>query len=157
MRKETIIAIDDAGTPLEFKIKQMPATRLYDFSIRALLLLAGTGAKTGEGGGVEALGQYIENHGFDLFSKIDHEKAKPLLEELLGCCTRLIRSPGGGSPTEQLCSLAVLDGFIQDFRTIFKLQFEALKVNYDFFGQGAESPSNSPEVIVMGKPHRTGA
>jgi hypothetical protein len=152
MRKEIIVTIDDNGAPLKFKIKQMPATKLYDFIARALLILAGSGFSMQGGEDIEGAERYLREHGLDALRGLDYEKAKPLLNELLACCTRITESG-----VEQLCTPDIMDGFISDVRTIFKLQAEAGKVNFGFFGPGQESPLSSPETLNMGKPARGAA
>ena len=42
MRKETVVTIEDRGNPLTFTIREMPATQLERWIIRAMLLLAGS-------------------------------------------------------------------------------------------------------------------
>jgi hypothetical protein len=152
MRKETVITIDDNGNALKFRVKQMPATKLYDFMVRALLTLAASGVNLGGGDDIAAAGRYLQEHGLSALGKVEYSKAKPLLDELLACCSRL--ADGG---VEQLCTPDIMDGFISDVRTIFKLQVEAVKINFNFFGPGEEKPSSSPETLNMGKPTRAGA
>jgi hypothetical protein len=146
-RKETIITIDDNGNALKFRVKQMPATKLYDFIVRALLTLAASGLNLSGEDDITSAGRYLREHGLAALSKVEYSKAKPLLDELLACCSRI--TEGG---VEQLCTPDIMDGFISDARTIFKLQLEAVKLNFSFFGQGEEKTLPSPAAMSMGKP-----
>ena len=154
MRKQNIVKITDNGKELEFSVQAMPATRHYEFTAKALLLLAGSGLETGGNVDIESAARLLQSGGLNLLGKLDYDKARPLLSELLQCCTRIVRDKPGGPVVEQPCTLESVDDFISDSRTIFKLQMEALKVNFDFFDQGLESPSNFPEALNMGRPGR---
>ena len=68
---------------------------------------------------------------------MDYAKAKPLLDEMLGCCYRVI------DRMEERVTPETADAYISDMSTLFKLRLEAFKVNFSFFGNG--SPSASPE------------
>ena len=56
---------------------------------------------------------------------VDYEKARPLLNELLECCT----------PADAVTPLTpeTADGIIEDVRTLFTLRKEALALNLGFF------------------------
>ena len=90
MRNEKIIELEDRGNKLTFKIREMSATQLEDWTMRAVLVLAGAGSDIPAGGGVEGIGKYLAEHGLAAIGNVDYAKAKPLLDEMLGCCYRVI-------------------------------------------------------------------
>ena len=129
-RKETIITIQDREQELTFKIREMPATRLESWIIRALLLLAGSGAVVPGGADIKAAGAYLAENGLTALGNVDYEKTRPLLDELLGCCSRVVER------VEERCTPESVDNYILDVTTLFKLRMEAFKVNLGFLGQG---------------------
>ena len=145
MRKETVVTIEDRGNPLTFTIREMPATQLERWIIRAMLLLAGSEGLEGLSGGVENAGKYLSEHGLKALANVEYEKAQPLLDELLACCART------DAGVEQRCTPDTVDGYIEDVRTLFKLRVEAAKLNFGFFGA---SPSDSPADLHIGKPRK---
>ena len=160
MKKQTNIVLNDDGNDLEFIIEAMPATKSYDFLVQALLLLGGCGLDLADGDetpSLEGAARSLSNGGLAKLCRLDYDKAKPLLNDLISCCTRITKDGMGGGVVKQPCTPGTIDGYITDPRTIFKLQVEALKVNFGFFGQGAESPFDSPEVLNMGQPGKAKA
>jgi len=137
MRTEKTIELEDRGNKLTFKIREMSATQLEDWTMRAVLVLAGAGSDIPAGGGVEGIGKYLAEHGLAAIGNVDYAKAKPLLDEMLGCCSRVV------DKMEEKVTPETADAYIQDMSTLFKLRLEAFKVNFSFFGSG--SPSTSPE------------
>lgn len=142
MRREEIIELTDRGNTLKFKIKEMPATRLESWIYRALLVLAGSGITTPDGSNIEEAATYLKVKGLGAIGGIDYEKAKPLLDELLQCCTRVL--PDG---VETQVDPNTADGYIEDVRTLFKLRLEAGKFNLSFFN--IDDLSKSP--LLQGK------
>ena len=47
MRREKTVIVDDRGRELQFTVREMPATRLESWIVRAGLLLAGAGVASG--------------------------------------------------------------------------------------------------------------
>lgn len=145
MRKEKTITIDDRGNALTFKVREMPATRLESWIIRAGLLLAGTGlldtggkdAPQDAGEVMSAAGKALAENGLAALGKVDYDAAKPLLDELLACCTRV------DAGMEQQLTPDVADGIIEDVRTLFALRKEALAVNFGFFAAAAPSAADA--------------
>lgn len=137
MRQEKRITIEDRGNKLEFVVREMTATQLEDWTMRAVLVLAGAGSKIPAGGGVEGIGRYIAEHGLACLGEVDYARAKPLLDEMLGCCSRVV------DKMEEKVTPETADAYIEDIATLFKLRTEALKLNFSFFGSG--TPSDSPE------------
>lgn len=131
MRQEKTIEIDDRGTPLKFKIVEMPATQLESWIFRALLLLAGCGVEVPDGSDISEAAKYLQHKGISALGSIDYNKAKPLLEELLQCCYRILQN----NATQRVES-STADGYISDVRTLFKLKWEAAKFNLSFFKDG---------------------
>lgn len=137
MRKEKLVTFEDRGKQLTFKIREMDAVSLESWIIRAIMCLAESGADIPADGGIEGIGRYLRSNGLGALAKIDYSKAKPLLDEMLMCCYRVI-----DKTLEQVTPESAI-AYIEDVKTIFQLRLEALKVNLDFFG-GANS-SGSPE------------
>ena len=137
MRNEKTIELEDRGNKLVFKVKEMSATQLEDWTMRADLVLAGAGSDIPASGGVEGIGKYLAEHGLAAIGNVDYAKAKPLLDEMLGCCYRVM------DKMEERVTPETADAYIGEVSTLFKLRLEALKVNFSFFGNG--SLSGSPE------------
>lgn len=153
MRKEKRIVVNDRGRELAFVVREMPATKLESFIVRGGLLLAASGLAQGLLGGqngeapdvahvMQAAGRLVERQGADLLravGSLDYEKARPLLADLLGCCTL----EGSVAPL----SAETADAVIEDVRTLFTLRKEALVLNLGFFaaaGPSVSQPSGSP-------------
>ncbi|MEG2172376.1 MAG: hypothetical protein RRY29_03850 [Desulfovibrionaceae bacterium] len=147
-RKEITVTFNDDGNKLTFRIVQMPATKLESWLIRAGLVLANSGAKFPEGAGLQAAGMHLASQGMSALGgvNIDYEKVKPLLDDLLHCCHRVL----DGS-VEQHVTESTVDGYITDVRNLFKLRVEALKLNLDFFDIGGLSALLNP-VTEKGTP-----
>ena len=135
MRQSKIIDIEDRGKKLTFKIREMSATQLEDWTMRAVLVLAGAGSDIPASGGVAGIGKYLAEHGLAAIGNVDYAKAKPLLDEMLGCCSRVI------DKMEEKVTPETADAYIEDMGTLFKLRLEAFKVNFSFFGNGGQSVS----------------
>ena len=135
MRKETVVTIEDRGNPLTFTIREMPATQLERWIIRAMLLLAGSEGLEGLSGGVENAGKYLSEHGLKALANVEYEKAQPLLDELLACCART------DAGIEQRCTPA----------SLILRAASGVKLNFGFFGA---SPSASPADLHIGKPRK---
>ena len=142
MRKEKTIVIDDRGKSLTFKIREMSALQLESWIARAGILLAATGILDETKVDVRNMGEIAEgvsrtlaHSGLSALGKLDYDKARPLLDELLACCSRV------DAGVEQPLTSDVLEGFIEDVRTLFTLRKEALALNFGFFAQGGPSAS----------------
>lgn len=143
MRKEKTITIDDRGNQLTFKIREMSATRLESWIIRAGLLLAGSGLlPEGEkvrdtSDALNAAGRVMAERGLTALGAIDYEKARPLLDELLGCCYHV------GAGFEHQLTPEVADGIIEDVKTLFTLRQEAMGINFGFFADAGPSDTET--------------
>lgn len=137
MARRTIeITIEDRGNPLHFVIEEMPATKLESWIIRALLLVAGAGIQVPDGADLRKAGAFLAERGVSALGTLDYDKAKPLLDELLGCCYRRLDN------ARQRCTPETLDGFVEDVQTIFRLRVEAIKLNLGFLQAEAEKLSS---------------
>ena len=144
MRQEKRITIEDRGTKLDFVIREMSATQLEDWTMRACLVLAGAGSDIPAGGGVEGIGKYLAEHGLAAVGNVDYAKAKPLLDEMLGCCSRVV------DRMEEKVTPETADAYVSDMSTLFKLRLEAFKLNFSFFGSGGLSGSpESPSTVRL--------
>lgn len=129
MRKEVEVKVNDRGKELTFKIKEMSASQQESWVIRAGLLL-------GKGDLSDVLATETTQM-LKVLSGIDYDKAKPLLDELLGCCYLV------HNKTVTQLNPSTVDGVIEDVSTLFKLKIEAFKVNFNFFL--AVNPSGSSD------------
>lgn len=142
MRKEKTIVIDDRGKSLTFKIREMSALQMEGWIARAGILLAATGildetrVDVRNAGEIAAgVARAVGESGISALGRLDYDKARPLLDELLSCCSRV------DAGVEQPLTPDVLEGFIEDVRTLFTLRKEALALNFGFFAQGGPSAS----------------
>lgn len=134
-RRTKEIRITDRTTVLEFRIVEMPATRLEAWLQRASVIIAGAGtsvsleeiAKGGTTDGATVLDMLIQ-----LIGGLDYDKAKGLLDEMLECCYRK------DGKHEERCTIESLDMYVEDVATIFRLRKEALELNLSFLFKGAK-------------------
>ncbi len=140
MRKSVEIKLEDRGQDLTFRIEEMPATRLESWIIRAVLLLAGAGLAEAPGRfDLKEAGAFLAEKGLSVLGRVDYDQAKPLLDELLGCCHRVV------GKAEERISPANIDDHIKDVGNLFRLKAEALKVNLGFLSGGLGNLFSSPE------------
>ena len=143
MRNETRVIIEENGQRHEFAIRQMSATQLEWWILRAIPCI-GPALELPDGAGVEAIGAALEKHGVAALMKIDPEKAKPLLDEMLTCASRVV--DGNLYPV----SINTVDAFFSGVGSLFKLRVECFKANFGFFVNAARSGSpesaNAPKV-----------
>jgi hypothetical protein len=154
MRKEITVQLEDRGKQLTFKIKEMPATKMERWIIRALLLLLrGENAASLDSAqsavsssDLNKAANFLMKDGVKALARVDYEEAEPLLEELLNCCRRV------DAGVDQLCTSDTVDGYIEDVRTLFKLRMEAAKLNLSFFTEKAStSPAEQPTIKIQRK------
>ena len=125
-RKSITLTLQDRDQELTFKIKEMSAVQLEGWMCRALLLMAGSGIQVPNTADIRAAGAYLAEKGLVALGNVDFEKAQPLLDELLGCCSRVVEK------VQERCTPATVDAYIQDVKTLFTLRMEALKLNLGF-------------------------
>jgi hypothetical protein len=138
-RRIKIITLQDREQTLRFEIKEMPATKLQDWMLRALLLIAGAGVEVPDGSDLKKAGAYLAVNGLQALESVDYDKARPLLDEMVKCCTRLIEN------VREQCSLDTVDNYIEDVTTLFQLEKEAFSHNLGFLLTGGESLFAFPE------------
>jgi hypothetical protein len=135
-RKERVITIQDREQELTFKIREMPASKLESWVGRASMLIAGSASKVPNGFDVGRAGALLAEKGLMALASIDSEKARPLLDELLGCCSRLVER------VEERCTPDTVDNYILDVTTLLTLRLEALRLNLGFFAPAVEMLSD---------------
>ncbi len=131
-RKTVDIQIDDRGNKLDFVIEEMPATQLERWITRAVICVSGSAnTDISSVGGLSQAGDMLAGRGLGvltaMLNTLDYDKVAPLLDEMLACCYRKV---DGG--VRMRCTPALLDGFVEDVSTIFKLRMEAIKLNLGF-------------------------
>ena len=152
MLKEKVITINDNGNNLTFKIRQLTATKQEELIVKALLLLANK-----EIGDVNVdklkenpQGVFNTKMLFAALEKVDFIKVKEISDVLLGCCYRVV------GKVEEQCTPETVDGYIEDFKTLFTLKKEAFTLSFNFFGQDGNSQDTiSKPTISIGKVSKT--
>lgn len=128
---ETILELKDGknedGTDrmIKVRIKFMGAYKAEQWMIRAALALGrGLGSNF-------SLSDIRKDHGklIGAIANLDYKTAKPLLDELLACCS-LLNGEQAIQLTESSC------GLIQSPLTILRLRLESAKLNFSFFQDG---------------------
>lgn len=129
MRKEKTVTFDDDGNQLTFRIRQMSATQLESWVIRLGLLFAGSGGKIDvpSDGGIGAVIEAFRRNPMTVLSGVKYEDLRPLYDELLDEVERI------DGKIAVKCTPDVLDSFVGDFKTLFQLRWEVLKLNFNFF------------------------
>lgn len=133
-RRSMSLELLDRGERKEFEITEMSATRLEAWLARALIAL-GPALGKGEGEPADLAEAGAELGRITLMSlargvgALDYDKAKPLWDELLGCCKR--------KDTGMILDPGTVDGYIADVATLIKLKMEAAKFNLSFLGLAA--------------------
>ena len=130
MRKEIEITIEegrDAGKT--FKIVEMPASQMDRWATRAICLFGKSG------NGIAVLANMDTGNLLEMLSKIDYEKAEPLLNELLECAS--FKKDG----VYVAMKGALVDSVVEDWTTIFRLRMEALHLSLDFLEEEKGSKS----------------
>ena len=155
MRKEKIVYIVDDGNELVFKVKQMSAIKQERWINRVLILASGANVLSGVLSGLKLnkLQNGLKNLTIDkmvsILGGIDYDKVEPLYNELLECCYH-VPDKGNLNFTTQL-NADNADSIIGDVKTLYKLRMEALKINFGFFSNGVQSPSQKQADIVITK------
>ena len=152
MLKEKIITLNDNGNNITFKIRQLPATQQEELIIKALLMLANKEVGDVDVNKLRENPQSVLNLKVILgaLEKIDFVKVKEISDILLGCCYRMV------GKMEERCTPETVDGYIEDFRTLFMLKKEAFSLSFDFFGEDGNSQTTaSKPTISIGNTSRT--
>lgn len=155
MRKEKIVEIVDDGNLLTFKIKQMSAIKQERWINKVLILAAGANVLSSvfSNFNINKISNSFKdmnlNKFMEMFGKLDYEKVEPLYNELLECCSHIPDKNNVNFATPLNSNNA--DSIISDFKTLYKLRFEALKLNFSFFKSGAKSPNQKTADITYTK------
>lgn len=155
MRKEKIVEIMDDGNLLTFKIKQMSAIKQERWINKVLILAAGANVLSSvfSSFNINKISNSFKdmnlNKFMEMFGKLDYEKVEPLYEELLECCSHIPDKNNVNFATPLNSNNA--DSIISDFKTLYKLRFEVLKLNFSFFKSGAKSPNQKTADITYTK------
>jgi hypothetical protein len=139
-RRTVQVSLKDRDANIVFKVTEMSAIDLEDYTIRLGLAL---GSALGEhAGDMEGLFSRKDLPAViaKAISKADYSKLKPLLEEMLARCAVYVPEPG----VEMACTRDVMKDVVYDMRTVIKLRGEILKLNYSFLQEGQGSPSDFP-------------
>lgn len=140
MRKEKFITITEDGQDFDFVIKQMTASQLEWWILRAIQII-GPALDVEAERGLEGVGKALAEQGLSSLSKVDLEKAKPLLDEMLGTASRVLDG------SKHKCTPDTIDATFASVASLFKLRMECFKHNLDFFGQGDLSVSQAEKSI----------
>lgn len=143
-RKETTIGIIDGDIEKKFRIRQMPVTKLEAWIAQTLLLVGNSELDSAALSGGAAAGAGMAAAGMKALAGVSYEKAKPLYDELLGCCAVIVEG------TFHDLSMDNADVHIEDVKTLFKLRMEAAKLNFDFFDFGALSKLMTEKMTAAG-------
>lgn len=155
MLKVKTIELMDGSNSFTFEVRQMSAVQLYDYMNRLVLLFADGNLKITMDSDLGDLGKLFLADGLGMLKGIDYEKARPMMDELLGCCWHVVK----GTDKQRL-SLDILDAIITDPRNIYKLLVASIKHNFGFFMAGVketeveESQSNTPVQVNIGRPRK---
>lgn len=115
----------------QFLITELSAAAAEEWAIRAFLAMASSGVDIPDE--VSAMGfAGVASAAFDSLGKIPYEKAKPLLDEMMGC-VQIIPDPGRPNVVR-----ALIDDDIEEIATRFNLRREVLALHTDFFKSAAQ-------------------
>ena len=144
MRKTEIIKLVDDGKELTFRITQMPATKAERWANKAMFLLIGAGKDIKKNAKIEDVIKVI--------ASIDYDKAEPLYNELIECCTFLPDGNANGAGIG--CTQDTIDAQIIDPRNLYKLRMASAKLNFSFFMNVLQSQDPKANTITFSKTSR---
>ncbi len=148
MRKEVIITLEDDGASRMFRIRQMPAVKQERWINRIVTLLLGGGAINNIT--LSGLQEKFAEGKFDellkVFGSLKFEDIEPLYNELLECCEYI--PDQNDRKFSNPMTAETIGSVIMDFRNLYKLRLEALKVNFSFFSIGESSPKDTEEPTI---------
>ena len=143
MRKTEIIKLIDDGQERTFRITQMPATKAERWVNRAAFLLVGAGKelRSDKLDDIEGIIKAI--------ATIDYDKAEPLYNELIECCTFLPDGNvnGGGIA----CTQDTIDAQIVDPMNLYRLRMASAKLNFGFFMNVLQFQDHKQDTITFSK------
>lgn len=129
---KTITIKDGRDAGKTFVITEMPARPAYDWSLRAIFALMNAGFEVPDdiaGGGMASIAAL----GIKALGKAHYDDMKPLLDEMLACVV-IVPDPSRPNITR-----SDIDRDIEDVKTFFVLQKEALMVHVAPFIEGVKS------------------
>ena len=144
MRKTEIIKLVDDGKELTFRITQMPATKAERWANKAMFLLIGAGKDIKKNAKIEDVIKVV--------ASIDYDKAEPLYNELIECCTFLPDGNANGAGIG--CTQDTIDAQIIDPRNLYKLRMASAKLNFSFFMNVLQSQDPKANTITFSKTSR---
>ena len=144
MRKTEIIKLVDDGKELTFRITQMPATKAERWANRAIFLLIGAGKDIKKDSNIDDVIKAI--------ASVDYDKAEPLYNELIECCTYLPDGNANGAGIG--CTQDTIDAQIVDPLNLYKLRLASAKLNFSFFMSALQSQDPKANTITFSKTSR---
>ena len=139
-RKKIEITLKDGENEWHFEIVKMSAVKLESWIIRAALALTSSGIKVPVGADLKKVGaSLIKENIINFIGNLEYDKAMPLLNEMLECCSRVL-----GNAREK-CTLDSVSNYIEDIETLFELRKEAVKLNLGFLREKLDKNSDSQE------------
>ena len=141
MRKTEIIKLMDDGQERTFRITQMPATKAERWANRAMFLIIGAGKDIKKDATLDDVIRMI--------ASIDYDKAEPLYNELIECCTFLPDGNANGAGIG--CTQDTIDAQIIDPMNLYKLRMAAAKLNFGFFMSALQSQDPKANTITFSK------
>ena len=141
MRKEKTVVLDDRGNKLTFKIREMSATDMSFWALRAFKALGAAGVELPDGADIRTALKLISANFQTMCKNIDLGDVRGLLDDLLRMCWRVV------GKVEEPVTPETVNDYIEDVHTLWALYAEAFKVCTDFFGGEKRSKSqNSPTI-----------
>lgn len=125
-RKERIITIQDRDEQWTFKIREMSAIELESWMLRLVQLLGEEETGSGQDPDLRAVGKILSGGGLAALSRLPYRKLKELLDEMLGCCYRML------GEKEERCTPQSVDSYIQEATSLLRLRLEAATLNLGF-------------------------
>ena len=142
MRKTTEITLIDRDTEKTFVIREMSCIQSQTWLLEAANVLVRCGllkvvdGASGENFSFETVVKTLMEGGLTKLTGIDAAGAQELTFKLLGCCSYKL-----GAASFPLNTQENIEQYVEDLKTLFKLEFEALKLNFDFFTGASNSNS----------------
>lgn len=93
MRKEKTVVLDDRGNKLTFKIREMSATDMSFWALRAFKALGAAGIELPDGADIRTALKLISANFQTMCKNIDLGDVRGLLDDLLRMCSRVVARP----------------------------------------------------------------
>lgn len=133
MKKSKIITIEKEGRDFgkRFKITEMSARQLEDWTIELVGALINSGLDISDEGGVSEVAQQLSHKGLGFLKNIKIELVKPLYDRLLECVVYLGMN-GKDNAVSRTLTNDTADEVIEEVGTLFVLRGEVVKLHFDF-------------------------